>query len=363
VIDTVTNIATQFATISDKMAELDAPKLDTVVQLTGVEFQPSRQVSFNYGGAAVLVTPEPRAWGQLLRRFSDVRGVRFDPDFMLREDVVGQAEFATIMNDNLHQLRGQRQLADWLFRLDGNNVRAVMTNRYGAALSNNWLWDSTMTAWKNSKFGAMNISAKNMVLDRDTMQIDIEIGGREVRINRGGQEYWAIGVRLFNNEVGSGKLCVLPWMKRTACDNSKVFDTSEAACRATHLAPKVRSIQMAVWESLAHAFETGFELLDAVQAQTFEEIPNYGDVLDSICERNGWDKTVLFDMMRGSENRSDRFGLSNALSFAGTHSEDLSVADRMKLQSAAARVLVSADESARLVKRLALTTTVIEEED
>lgn len=356
-------------TLQTQIIDEQARKSDELVGLKNVVFDEKKRINFDTGYGRIQVLPEERAWKQLLRRFGDIRNANFDPKFLLNEGIVPDEQFRAVMAHNTGELKGNGgQLARWMFRLysppgEETVARAVMTERYGGDLNNLWLLNTALEAQANSKWSSQGINAKTTFVDRDSMRVDFEIAMRkDVQIGGRGDGMWSIGVAILNNETGSGQIAVLPWAKRGACDNTKLID-HDLGFEGKHLRGTMIRTKAAVIESLAHAFEASNDWLDRAAEAAIAEIPDFGNVLDKLCEKNGWGNNILFTMAAGSERQENVFGLSNALSAAGTHSEKLSWTDRVRLQSWAGAVLTDPIKANRLIKTGSLTTSVIAEEE
>lgn len=300
--------------IRDTVYEYESQKKDYRVDVRDLELNENRQLVVPTSWGKCPMNAEQLAWSQLFKRVGEtVRGKGFPNELFSDRNTIPNDMLQGVMNHNIQRMKGTR-LQDWLVRTSGDEIRSVMTTRYQKELSNKWLVDCIFEAYQDGKFKGTRLTERNVWIDRDTMRFSIEC--RDLPVGNDG--IWSMGVDIFNNETGQGRIGIQPFTKRTSCDNSKVLTGGYLRSHFLEEGSLFRTKMIAI-EAMRQAFGVAVEWADKIARTQYEQLDDFDKYVENICKANGFSDDIKNGMFKGCEGQNTRLGLSNALSYAGTH--------------------------------------------
>ena len=235
----------------------------------------------------------------------------------------------TNLNHWLWSQRGQYRKDRPLFvRTHEDRVRAFLSEAY-APISNTEILQIVHEFTDDIDYKLLRPN-----IDRDSMFLRVV-----VRDNVGNGNY-GFGFYTHNGETGNRTVMISPFIMRTSCTNSTVWEKESLKLRHAWHSPAY--LRASIKEYIGKALHKSMEMVEmAVQAET-EEIPNIKDVLKSIVKKYKLSDDNSAFLHRGTENEATRMGVVNGITFM---SQQLSDPDEaIKFESLAGRILVG-DES------------------
>jgi hypothetical protein len=114
---------------------------------------------------------------------------------------------------------------------------------------------------------------------------------------------------------------VLPFIQRTSCENSTVFDDDDAL--SSQHRGSFDYLRYRMTHALKHAFKLGFEWLERMMKAEEEQIDNFNDVLTGLAKQYGWSDETLVAVSAGTEGKQTRAGIVHGVTYAAhTITED-----------------------------------------
>lgn len=222
---------------------------------------------------------------------------------------------------------------DYMVRCYQNECRAVLHKKY-PAIPNTDMLDTVVESINGKVPPDMKICRSSLDQDRVILRI------KWVNTNRpdGGGGYYGLGTFVMNDEIGGGRVKVLPHVYRTSCDNSmiipkllgneinvdmneKAYDEEQdpreglIAISAVHRGDKARLL-FNVKSAILASMGAGAEYIEKmVQAETMA-LPDFTDVLDKLAKENKWSDRVKTAVAMGSENKQSVAGVLHGITWA-----------------------------------------------
>lgn len=197
-----------------------------------------------------------------------------------------------------------------------NRVRAVLTSQY-AEVSNTELMIQTAKALEVfAQQTGITIDTVNFpVPHRSTMDEDELYLYVAVRSNLSPDgEGYSTGFAVRNSEVGRSALRIMPFVQRTSCENSFVFDSGQAyyaVHRGTgrHL---LGEFIVAAGNALKLSYVNLNSLLDAREI----EIPAMEEEIAKLAKEYKWSTEIVGAIGLGTEGSDTLFGLAGGITYA-----------------------------------------------
>lgn len=139
------------------------------------------------------------------------------------------------------------------------------------------------------------------------------------------------GFTISNAEDGTGAVWIKPFIQRTSCRNSIMFETGY---QLRHIGNNIVMANEVAVHITAAIDQTGDLLEKVIQADVIA-LPTLTSVVQAMSERAGWDKAstalikdgfrenTAFAVVQGIEGRETIGGLINGLSYAANKTEDI----------------------------------------
>lgn len=165
-------------------------------------------------------------------------------------------------------------------------------------------------------------------LGRDTLHLKLVVADTR-------DTNYGIGCYIGNGEIGTRQLRVAPFIKRTVCDNSIIFQRHGFAHK--HYRVSTAYLREAVREYVGRAIGIAGDILENVVKVEMDDIPNASSVVTSICKRRGYSNVVRDAIFAGAGGDRSLFGLSMGLSYAA-HAIQMPYDDRIDMEILAGEV-------------------------
>jgi hypothetical protein len=203
---------------------------------------------------------------------------------------------------------------EWFVRRYEDNIRAVLTNRYSVVDTLETLkWVQQII----DERGNGGIDVARAYLTPDTLGLDVFMGN----IDPGGiGGPYRTGVRVGTGEIGNRRISVAPYVQRTACTNSIVWQ-GQGYWAHPHTG-RTRVLRQQFLVAMVGAFEGTEPLLEKLLEAENKDLPNFDKILDDMCERQSWGQEVRDNVIRGSEQQNTVWGFVNGLTYASQHLGD-----------------------------------------
>lgn len=211
----------------------------------------------------------------------------------------------------------------WLIRTYKDQCRAILTNRY-AIIDNVELLriaaksldiQTTSMNLEQVEFGYTRMNPDWLVLDAILKGInpnDLDDPGGELGDIMGGNPY-GLGVRIKNNEIGSGSLSVATLLKRSSCNNSIVI--ADTAYKARHIGLRTALLND-VTVAIGQAMMLGVEAMSQFMKARTLAIPNFHFRVDELIKEMGWSTETGHALRSGTEGQETMYGMINGISAA-----------------------------------------------
>jgi hypothetical protein len=245
------------------------------------------------------------------------------------------SEMISIFNKMLGKYNG-----DTFIRTYKNEVRAFLSRTY-KPFDNTQLLEIVNRAVpivEQSTGQKIEMSDRFCSISPDAVHARITIAN--IDTGDGGSGY-GVGVYIGNNEVGNGRLRVVPGIQRWSCQNSMIFSWEEAV-NATHRGfNMLKDVDIAM--TILKAFQVAQENLALLMDSKQIEIPNIEQEINLFAKARGWSITKTQSVIRGTELENNLFGLVNGLTYAA-HRHETTEDGRVAMEELAGNILVSPEE-------------------
>jgi hypothetical protein len=195
---------------------------------------------------------------------------------------------------------------NWLIRSFGKDqLRAVLSNQY-AIVDNTWCLQTAQEALDGIQF-----EITNHVLMQDACRLSIAVKTVEAtEPNR--KNMYKIGFDTGTGEIGNRRLYVRPFVQRTSCVNSILFDeVFIVSHRGNEQYLKSRYI-----EAVCQAIASSDSCLDRMLKSVNYPIRDIHKTIEKMSKEHHWSSTVTNDVLVGMEGSVTLFGLVNGISYA-----------------------------------------------
>jgi hypothetical protein len=254
-------------------------------------------------------------------------------DFLMKCDPGIRAE---VFNSFISKHRGDQ----WVVRGYNDEVRAVLTARY-VMIENEYMLKGLESALDeiDKKGGGNPWEIVRASVTPNSFIVRIirrNVGGTNPTT---GMPEWGVGAMLRNDEIGQGRVEVLPFIQRHSCQNSTVID-DEQAFSSQH-----RGDQSYVRDRLVYALMQAFNLSIAwldkfVEAQSVV-VDDFDTVLAGLGAKYGWNDAVKTAVAMGTENEHTKAGLINGVTYAAHTVPTLTPDETLKMERIGGAILAS----------------------
>lgn len=215
---------------------------------------------------------------------------------------------STNLNHWLGALVGTRNDKEILVRTHNDRVRAFLSNIY--------------TTFPNTRILEFLDAAVDTdyqlarpVITRDDTFIRVVI-----RDKQGPGGNWGHGIYVHNGETGRTGLTIAPFIMRTSCTNSTIWDRQ--AWKVRHAYYGVRELQATFNIELNKALGASFEMVEMVAQAEMDRIPKFSEVLNKLAEKHKFNDDQKNLFILGTEKQETRMGIVNGLTFMSQHQKD-----------------------------------------
>lgn len=255
-------------------------------------------------------------------------------------------QFAAILNDLLPQVESKGLLV----RTSGKDIRAVLTDKYGA-VDNTPILLAAREILAEAASGLSDLRIVRSTVERD--RIDLRIVFKDFDLpnaepmprgatSRGGiaaGKPYGMGVYIGNNEIGNGSMNIAPMWWRGPCTNSTIVK-NELAVNLRHIGNPAALLNM-VKTSFLNVLPASNDLVTKVYTAANKDLPNLADVVNGFAKLNGWGDETTKQVLIGTEGQHTVLGLVNGVSFAATQQDGTAAQVDMEMQAGA--ILVAPD--------------------
>lgn len=231
------------------------------------------------------------------------------------------------------QLPSDRQ---WLIRAYGGNCRAVLSDSYSS------LHNHQILQWLQ-EYGADGYPLIRPYLDPDTMHLKVMITSKDA--GRGLGEY-GFGAYVGNGEIGNRAIRVLPFVQRTSCTNSIIFNEGLVL---VHRFRTPKMVEAEVKQAIGDSLRVATDKIEAIWQAAIDEMPKLSDVVTRLCKEKGLNEEIQHNILIGTEGYRTRMGLANGLSWAAHQQDNHEL--MIDMETWAGAVIASPDSLFGLVNR------------
>lgn len=251
-------------------------------------------------------------------------------DALMAWSTMFPAETAALLNRHLERR------PDMYLRTYGTSARATLSTQY-VDFPNTRLLQMVndalpLAATSLGQVGDVQMGKAFCVVTPDYLHARISLAN--IMTDEG--EY-RLGVYLGNDEVGNGRLRVLPGIQRTSCQNSLAFDYD------TGLSLVHRGIQSLnaniVAAAILNSFKIGMDNLNVLLKAREIEVPKIEDEITKLAKQYGWSLGIQNAVVFGTEGKGTLFGLVNGITYAAHEKVD-NDENRIGMELLAGRLLM-----------------------
>lgn len=225
---------------------------------------------------------------------------------------------------------------DMFLRTYGTSARAILSTQYVDFPNTRLLQmvNDALPLAENSlgQSGNVQMGKSFCVVTPDYLHARISLAN--IMTDEG--EY-RLGVYIGNDEVGNGRLRVLPGIQRTSCQNSLVFDY-DTGLSLVHRGINSLNANL-VAAAILNSFKIGMENLNVLLKAREIEVPKIEDEITKLAKQYNWSLGVQNAVVFGTEGKSTLFGLVNGITYAAHEKMD-NDENRISLELLAGKVLV-----------------------
>lgn len=305
----------------DDSAKFDKEKIDFSSREHTIRFDEQcnlapvhKKIHFFSQGAYI---PTKHAMSQLAARLGQVafpKTTKSLPlDALMAWGKMFPAETAALLNKHLDKRE------DLLLRTYGDQARAILSTQYVDFPNTRLLQmvNDALPLTEKSLGATSNVQMGKAfcVVTPDYLHARITLAN--VMTDEG--EY-KLGVYIGNDEVGNGRLRVLPGFQRSSCQNSMVFDY-DTGLSLVHRGIQSLNAQI-VGAAILNSFKIGMENLDVLLKAREIEVPHMEDEIAKLAKQYGWSIGVKDAVILGTEGKETLFGLVNGITYAAHKKHD-----------------------------------------
>jgi len=313
----------------NQSAEYDAHKADYS------EF--ARNLHFDEASALIIppqmfgqvppLKPTSWAWGQVFSKLGPAvygKGCNktLPSDYLLAIPPDLRAE-----NLNRHLVNANG--AAWMVRSYDDQARAVLSDGY-AAIANTELLDILDGVITQNQTADFRLSRPSVTPD------DLNI--RTIWKDTNGGNY-GIGVYIGNGEIGNRRLRIYPLIQRHSCENSIIIEHNRGL-EFVHRGSKITKMIL-VKSVIAELFGVAAEVLEKMIEAESQQIPDFGDVLEGLSIKYGWDDSTKTSVTLGTEGQQTRAGIVNGVTYAAHAIESLTPNESADMEILGGRLLLA----------------------
>lgn len=354
----VTDAMTELLALRDRSVGYDADKHDHIMRCGDMKFNAEfgLELPAETWGALPPVAPTEWAARQLYAKLGP--GHFGQPNKILPYDYL-TAHSPRIRSILVNGHVKADTVADrsYMVRCYQDQARAVLHEKYPAIPCTDML-DAVIDAINGNALPDMKLCRPHLDQDRVIMRI------RWLNTNRpdGGGGYYGLGTFIMNDEIGSGRVKVLPHVYRSSCDNSMIIPKFTAgeingqdlmdtraydeeqdprqdliAVSAVHRGDKARLL-LTIKQAISASMGAGAEFIEKLIVAQTMALPDFAEVLADLAKKNRWTDNVKTAVAVGSEGKQTVAGLLNGITWAAKTLE--SPVDQVDMEMYAGSFLV-----------------------
>lgn len=204
--------------------------------------------------------------------------------------------------------------AQWMYRTYSNGLRAVLGDNYPANKNSSGMFENSQYLYILSEImeneRGVNVNLIRPYISPDSMHV--KISWQDVNVKELG--YFGVGVYIYHDEVGHGKLKVARFIQRTSCSNSIIFDDENFLSvfhRGSFAAMKTQ-----FYAAIGNALYAQGEIIDRLIEADATHLDNIGDIIGGLARRYGWDTEFTSAVGVGTEGQDTVLGVINGVTYA-----------------------------------------------
>lgn len=255
----------------------------------------------------------------------------------LRANEATRPHAARILEELRQQQQERQRTREWLVRGYDKTARAILTTQY-ANTPNTSLLRLVLEAVEEQARGAgQAVDINHFPADRSSVTPDdvfLYVGLNSVNVPGAGG--FKIGFSVRNSEIGNSALYVRPYVQRTSCLNSILFDAEEfySVHRGSNTM-LMSNFAIAVGNALKLSMDGLTRLMKS------REIPvnNIQDEITTLASNYGWSTDFVASVGVGTEGNETVYGLVNGITYAA-HQHYTDHETMMKTELLGGRILM-----------------------
>jgi len=243
---------------------------------------------------------------------------------------------ATVLNDHIQHVNGNR----WTVRRYKDTARAILGGDYPAS-NHGGAFENTQCLQIVQDFIESVDDNPEIKFVRPYVgsdDIHIKLTWCDVRPRGDDNDVYGLGFYIGNDEVGAGRLKVLPHVQRHACTNSIISDTENAVALIHRGSFAAMRTQFKA--AIGTALRISADMLNRFLVTEDERIEDFDLVIAGICDQYGWRNNEIRDaVMLGTEGKKTRAAIVNGLTYAAHSVGDMKQDKQIEFEMLGGRML------------------------
>lgn len=261
-------------------------------------------------GETSPMVPTEWCWRQMLSKLGPVvygsgskKSVPYD-----YLQAIGWEKASVLVNEHLSRC-GDRE---WLVREYNSTARACLGDGY-VPIQNTDVLDTVKVITDDlDQNGKEKPKLLRSWVTPDRLAVRIVIRG----VNTPAGHY-GTGVFVENGETGNCRMRMMPFVMRTSCTNSTIYNSEESIDFVHRGDASIKSIL--VKAKMVDILGGSMELLNKMVKAEEEKIPSFDDVIDGFASRYGWSADTKASVLTGTEGKETRAGLVHGVTYAAQY--------------------------------------------
>ena len=219
-------------------------------------------------------------------------------------------------------------------RTYADQIRGYMSDRF-THIDHKDILD-LITGPLSEKYGQYKLVRPYIGRDSMTVRItlkDYNIEGGDV--GGSGNSVYGVGVVIRNGEKGNTSPGVYPFIQRTSCTNSTVWQEGGLTIRQNgHREVKLTQLAAGIYGAL----QASHEMLKRHLDQRVQKLPTIDSVIEKMADAYGWSEAVQMNVGIGTEGERTMSGLMNGITYAAHKATGENAEAGFELESLAGRL-------------------------
>lgn len=309
---------TTFASLIEKARDFDSRKVDFDVDYKP-GFAPSGKMFMGKGDQEVgpFDLSDNALW-QLCNRLGsgtfgkgNNKSLPHEAIGLWLKDEAYAPHVAGLLNDHI-----ERTDKKHFVRTYENTARAVLSGRYATVQNTDLLEkvDEAITLLGQQAGKDVTPQIFRSTVTPDNLYLRFRFLSAEV-MPGGENTPYGFGALITNDEIGRGRVKVLPGLWRGSCDNTGYFEDGDMAINMRHVGDQ-QLIAQNIALVIAHSIKLGGEYLNMLMASKKIELPNIFSIISNMAESEGWSVEMTDTVRLGTEGQNNLYGLFNGITYA-----------------------------------------------